>query len=62
MVKHDQVVFEYMWSLNTGGSKTRFHTSLEATPLPQHRMYCITGTRKGLVDMPYRFRISGMYE
>ena len=21
-------------------------------------MYCITGTRKGLVDMPYRFRIS----
>ena len=26
MVKHDQVVFEYMWSLNTGGSKTRFYT------------------------------------
>ena len=26
MVKHDEVVFEYMWSLNTGGSKTRFHT------------------------------------
>ena len=34
--------------------------SLETTPLPQHRMYCITGTRKGLVDMPYRFRISGI--
>ena len=35
-----------------------FRPSLETTPLPQHRMYCTTGTRKGLVDMPYRFRIS----
>ena len=34
------------------------HISLETTPLPQHRMYCITGTWKGLVDMPKRFRIS----
>ena len=34
--------------------------SLETTPLPQHRTYCITGTWKGLVDMPYCFRISGM--
>ena len=37
---------------------SRIYSSLETTPLPQHRMYCITSTWKGLVDMPYRFRIS----
>ena len=43
---------------NTNSCVAWIIVSLETTPLPQHRMYCITGTRKGLVDMPYRFRIS----
>ena len=35
--------------------KQQWCTKLHTTP--QHRMYCITGTWKGLVDMPYCFYI-----
>ena len=43
MVKHDQVVFEYMWSLNTGGSKTRFHTIFNLASYPGSRIKGVGG-------------------
>ena len=34
-----------------------YSSSLKTTPLPQHRMHCITSTWKGLVDMGNILRV-----
>ena len=35
---HDQVVLEYRWSLNTGGHKSRFHSTWLRYNLRQYKL------------------------
>ena len=54
------IASEVTLAISENNGKSIELCSLETTPLPQHRTYCITNTWKGLVDMPYCFRISRM--